>query len=78
MLDGVPILGWFARLLTRRTKPPSTSVNITVHGDMVNSSVNVNLPPRSELQLESAESPDGAGDSAQQQDNADSMADQLG
>ena len=55
MLDGIPIIGWLARLLTKRTKPPSTSVNITVHGDMLNSRVNVNLPPRSELQMESSD-----------------------
>ena len=75
MLDGIPILGWLTRLLTKRTKAPSTSVNITVHGDMVNSSVNVNLPPRTELQLESSEPTDTDASVAEPQPHQDAEDD---
>ena len=69
MLEGIPALGWFARLLTKRSKGPSTTVNITVHGNMVNSSVNINLPPRSELQIGAAESAESEADALDGQRN---------
>ena len=75
MLEGVPVLGWFARLLAKRAKRPSTSVSITIHGDMVNSSVNINLPPRSELQLGSAEQTGSGVDSTEKHRIEDSYDD---